>query len=316
MVANQIERELVAIEEQLKAIVCSEVSLLQDASQHIIASGGKRIRPRLTMLAYLAAGGKDLSAVLPLAAAVELVHTATLVHDDINDHSQTRRGKITVHARWGRTFALLTGDYLFSKVYELMAPYGTKYNVLMANACVELVEGETLQAAAAKAGTIDQETYKRIISLKTASLFEASARMGALLAGANEQTVDALGKYANNLGLTFQIVDDVLDIMGDPETMGKPAGNDLIQGAGAIIAQNGKKMAHQMGVAEAVAEAPAEDPMQAMMARLRESGAVEVAKLQAYEMARRARKALEQVPPSDARDELESLVDMVVDREQ
>jgi geranylgeranyl pyrophosphate synthase len=312
MVANQIERELIAVEEQLNRIVCSEVGLLQDASQHIIASGGKRIRPRLTMLAYLAAGGEDLSAVLPLAAAVELVHTATLVHDDINDHSQTRRGKITVHARWGRTFALLTGDYLFSKVYELMAPYGAEYNVLMANACVELVEGETLQAAAAKAGTIDQETYKRIISLKTASLFEASARMGALLAGAEGETVDALGRYANNLGLTFQIVDDVLDIMGDPETMGKPTGNDLIQGAGALIAQNGKKMGHQV----AVVEAPAEDPMQAMMARLRESGAVEVARMQAYEMARRARKALEQVPTSPARDELASLIDLVVDRDQ
>lgn len=311
MVANQIERELIAVEEQLNEIVRSEVDLLQDASQHIIASGGKRIRPRLTMLAYLAAGGQDLAEVLPLAAAVELVHTATLVHDDINDHSQTRRGKITVHARWGRTFALLTGDYLFSKVYELMAPYGRDYNILMANACVELVEGETLQAAAAKAGTVDQETYKRIISLKTASLFEAAARMGALLAGGDEQTVEALGHYANNLGLTFQIVDDVLDIMGDPETMGKPTGNDLIQGAGAIVAQNGKKL-HQAAVAEAVAE----DPIQAMMARLRESGAVEVAKMQAYEMARRARKALEHVSPSPARDELESLVDMVVDREQ
>jgi geranylgeranyl pyrophosphate synthase len=312
MVANQIERELLAVEEQLNLIVRSEVELLQAASQHIIASGGKRIRPRLTMLAYLAAGGTDLAAVLPLAAAVELVHTATLVHDDINDHSQTRRGKITVHARWGRTFALLTGDYLFSKVYELMAPYGSEYNVLMANACVELVEGETLQAAAAKSGTIDQETYKRIISLKTASLFEASARMGALLGGGDEQIVEALGRFGNNLGLAFQIVDDVLDIMGDPETMGKPAGNDLIQGAGALIAQNGKKTNHQV----AVAEAPAEDPIQAMMVRLRESGAVEVARMKAYEMARRARQALEQVPASEARDELVSLVDLVVDRDQ
>lgn len=315
MVANQIERELLAVEEQLNNVVCSEVELLQDASQHIIVSGGKRIRPRLTMLAYLAAGGEDLSAVIPLAAAVELVHTATLVHDDINDHSLTRRGKITVHARWGRTFALLTGDYLFSKVYELMAPYGTEYNVLMANACVELVEGETLQAAAAKSGTIDQETYKRIISLKTASLFEASARMGALLAGGDEQTVDALGKYANNLGLTFQIVDDVLDIVGDPESMGKPTGNDLVQGAGAIVAQNGKKLGHQTAVAEK-APAAVEDPIQAMMARLRESGAVEVARMQANEMARRARKALEQVAPSPARDELEALVNLVLDRDQ
>jgi geranylgeranyl pyrophosphate synthase len=310
MVAIQIERELLAVEKQLNDIVCSEVDLLQDASQHIIVSGGKRVRPRLTMLAYLAAGGEDLSAVIPLAAAVELVHTATLVHDDINDHSLTRRGKITVHARWGRTFALLTGDYLFSKVYELMAPYGPQYNILMARACVELVEGETLQAAAAKAGTVDQETYKRIISLKTASLFEASARMGAHLAGGDEQTVAALGEYARNLGLTFQIVDDVLDIMGDPETMGKPTGNDLVQGAGAIVAQNGKKTNHQ------AAAATAEDPIQAMMARLRESGAVEVARMQAQEIARRARKALEQLSPSPARDELRILVDLVVDRDQ
>jgi geranylgeranyl pyrophosphate synthase len=265
------------------------------------------------MLAYLACGGQELNAVIPLAAAVELVHTATLVHDDINDHSLTRRGKVTVHARWGRTFALLTGDYLFSKVYELMAPYGPAYNVLMANACVELVEGETLQAAAAKAGTIDQETYKRIITLKTASLFEASARMGALYGGGNEQTVSALGEYAQNLGLAFQIVDDVLDIMGDPETMGKPAGNDLIQGAGAIVAQNGKKVSQE---AAAVAAATAEDPIQAMMARLRESGAVEVARMQAQEMARRAMKALERVPPSPARQELAALIDMVVEREQ
>jgi geranylgeranyl pyrophosphate synthase len=314
MVANQIERELLAVEEQLKNVARSEVGLLQDASQHIIASGGKRIRPRLTMLAYLAAGGKDLSAVIPLASAVELVHTATLVHDDINDHSLTRRGKITVHARWGRTFALLTGDYLFSKVYELMAPYGREFNILMAGACVELVEGETLQAAAAKAGTIDQETYKRIISLKTASLFEAAAKMGALLAGGDGTTVEALGEYAHNLGLTFQIVDDVLDIMGDPETMGKPAGNDLVQGAGAIIAQNGKKVAHQTAVVENTAVA--EDPIQAMMARLRESGAVELARMQANEMGRRAHKALELVPPSLARDELTALVDLVVDREQ
>lgn len=316
MVAIQIERELLAVEKQLNDVVCSEVGLLQDASQHIIVSGGKRIRPRLTMLAYLAAGGKDLSAVIPLAAAVELVHTATLVHDDINDHSLTRRGKITVHARWGRTFALLTGDYLFSKVYELMAPYGPQYNVLMAGACVELVEGETLQAAAAKAGTIDQETYKRIITLKTASLFEASAKMGALLAGGDERTVAALGEYARNLGLAFQIVDDVLDIMGDPETMGKPTGNDLVQGAGAIVAQNGKKTHHQAAIAEKGTTTAGDDPLQAMMARLRESGAVEVARMQAQEMARRAHQALGQVPPSPARDELAILVDLVVDREQ
>lgn len=140
--------------------------------------------------------------------------------------------------------------------------------------------------------------------------------MGALLAGGDERTVAALGEYARNLGLAFQIVDDVLDIMGDPETMGKPTGNDLVQGAGAIVAQNGKKTHHQAAIAEKGTTTAGDDPLQAMMARLRESGAVEVARMQAQEMARRAHQALGQVPPSPARDELAILVDLVVDREQ
>ncbi len=203
MGTDAIDRGLEAVEEHLLSVVTSEVAVLQDASEHILTSGGKRIRPQMSLLAYLAAGGEDLDEVLPIASAVEMVHTATLVHDDINDHSLTRRGKATVHSVWGRTFALLTGDYLFTKVYELMAPYGPEFNIIMANACSRLVEGETLQAAAAKAGTIDSETYKSIISLKTASLFEASARMGAQLATSDDDLIDNLANYAYNLGLTF-----------------------------------------------------------------------------------------------------------------
>jgi octaprenyl-diphosphate synthase len=310
MVANLVQEGLTAVEEKLRAVVASDVGVLQDAGRHIIASGGKRMRPRMVFLAYLAAGGQDLDRVVPLAAAVELVHTATLVHDDINDHSLTRRGQVTVHARWGRTFALLTGDYLFTKVYEMMAPYGTTYNMLMADACVKLVEGETLQAAAAKSGTMDRETYKTIIGRKTASLFEAGARMGAHLAGGDEETVDALGEYAYNLGLCFQIVDDILDIIGDPETLGKPVGGDLVRGEGVLMTQNG----HTTNGVTAVVEAP--DPIKEMMARLRDSGAVEVARMQAFELADRARQVLELLPPSPARQELADLVDEVVNRDK
>lgn len=313
-----IQEGLEAIDDHLLAAITSDVVVLNDASQHILTSGGKRIRPQMALLAYLASGGEDLSEVIPIAAAVEMVHTATLVHDDINDHSLTRRGKATVHTIWGRTFALLTGDYLFTKVYELMAPYGPEYNIVMANACSRLVEGETLQAAAAKAGNIDRETYKSIISLKTASLFEAAARMGAQLASDDDILIDALADYAYNLGLTFQIVDDILDIVGNPDEMGKPVGTDIMQGRGVLVAQQGLESIDSDGIAAAVAEAVAQDtvdPIQKMMSSLRESGAVEVARLQAQEMGRRALAALEAVPPSPARTELLSLVDTVLDRQ-
>ncbi len=316
MVTKLIDEAMQAVEEQLQSIVDSDVAVLKDASQHIISSGGKRIRPRLALMAYLAAGGRDFATAVPMASALEMVHTATLVHDDINDHSLTRRGKITVHARWGRTFALLAGDYLFTKVYELMAPYGGSYNKIMADACIKLVEGETLQAAVAKAGTMDRETYKTIIARKTASLFEAGANMGARLAGADDELIDALTTYAYNLGLTFQIVDDILDIIGDPEKLGKPVGTDLAQNRGVLTAQNGgTAVINEIGIATATAVAEA-DPFKAMMARLRDSGAVDVARMQAQETAERARAALDNVPPSPMRDELDNLIDLVLNRDK
>lgn len=315
MFVNQIEKSVSAVDETLLEIVQTDVDLLQEASQHIIGSGGKRFRPRLLLLSYIAAGGKDLQEAIPLAAAVELVHTATLVHDDINDHSLTRRGRVTVHAKWGRTFALLTGDYLFTKVYELMAPYGARHNVIMADACVRLVEGETLQAAAAKAGKMNQETYYEIIARKTASLFEASAQMGAILGGAREEAVNALAQYAYNLGLAFQIVDDVLDIIGDPETMGKPVGKDVVQGAGAIMAQNGRQRNVDAHTTTTVTT-EIEDPVAEMLDRLRDSGAVEVALAKAHQYASRAREALSTLPATSARDELDALIDRVVERER
>lgn len=313
-----IQKGLLAIEEELLAVVESEVDVLSDASEHILTSGGKRIRPQMALLAYLAAGGDSIEEVVPVAAAVEMVHTATLVHDDINDHSLTRRGKATIHTIWGRTFALLTGDYLFTKVYQLMAPYGPEYNIVMADATSRLVEGETLQAAAAKAGNMDSETYKRIIALKTASLFEASARMGAMLATEDEETIESLASYAYNLGLTFQIVDDILDIIGDPEEMGKPVGSDIMQGRGVVMAQSNHAHAGKGdGAATAVAEAVStqtDDPVQQMLNNLRESGAVEIARMQAEEMGQRARAALANIPPSAARSELLSLIDIVLER--
>ncbi len=303
-----IAEGLRAVESILRTTVDSDIKALHDASHHIISSGGKRVRPQVALLTYLAAGGDDIQTAVPMAAALEMVHTATLVHDDINDHSNTRRGKVTVHVKWGRTFALLTGDYLFTKVYELMAPYGTPYNGIMSSACIRLVEGETLQATVAKAGTMDAETYKTIISRKTASLFEAGAEMGALLANADDAVVQALISYAHNLGLTFQIVDDILDIVGDPEKMGKEVGLDLAQTRGVMAAEG-------IDGAAPITSTETED-VQEMIAQLRDSGAVEIARMQAVEVANRARTALDLVAESPAKEALLTLVDMVMDRDK
>ncbi len=308
MESKLIAESLLAVENALINVVDSDVKALHDASHHIISSGGKRVRPQVALLAYLAAGGDNIKTAVPMAAALEMVHTATLVHDDINDHSNTRRGKVAVHVKWGRTFALLTGDYLFAKVYELMSPYGTPYNSIMSDACIRLVEGETLQAVAAKAGTMDAETYKTIISRKTASLFEAGAEMGARLAGADDNITQALIKYAHNLGLTFQIVDDILDIVGDPEKMGKAVGLDLEQTRGVMAAEGSDGAAP-------ITSAEAKD-VEGMIAQLRDSGAVEIARMQAAEVARRARAALEPVAESPAKEELLMLVGAVTDRDK
>lgn len=304
-----------AVEETLERVVSTDVETLQDASVHIIVSGGKRIRPRLVLLSFLACGGTDLSAVYDLAAAVEMVHTATLVHDDINDHSDFRRGKVAVHKKWGRTFALLAGDFLFTKVYELMAPYGNPYNVMMSRACVKLVEGETLQAHAAKTGEIDREIYKKIIARKTASLFEVSTIMGAAAAGASDETIETLREYGYNLGMAFQLVDDILDVIGDAEEMGKPVGLDVAQGRGVVVAEAAVANGSYSNGGAAVAQAlPDDDPVKRMMDRMRDSGALELAKLQAAEMGDRAREALSAVPDSVGKEALNQLIDIVLDR--
>ena len=311
-VEQDLQKGLDEVENRLRNIVDTDVETLNEASQHIIVSGGKRVRPRVAILSYLAVGGQNVSDVVDMASAVELVHTATLVHDDINDHSTMRRGKISVPARWGRTFALLTGDYMFAKVYEMMAPYGVACNKIMSTAAVTLVEGETLQAAAAKSGKMDRETYKEVIERKTASLFSATARMAGIIAEADEEVVENLSEFGRYIGLTFQIVDDILDLIGNPEELGKPVGLDIAQGRGVMVAQGTPNNGNYPPVAELVQQE--EDPVAQMMQQLRQSGAVEIARMEAQRMANQALAALEKLPLSPAREELANLVEQLLER--
>ena len=286
----------------------SSVPLLRETTKHILSAGGKRLRPQLAILSYRAAGGQNDDEVIPLAAAIEITHTATLVHDDINDHGTLRRGRETVNSRWGSTFALLTGDYMFTKVYELMAPFSTDLNLILARAANELVEGETLQIQAARAGTLDRETYYDIIARKTASLFRASAELGATSAHAPQEWADALSQFAFLLGLAFQIIDDVLDLVGDSAEVGKNTGIDIMQGRGLAVAVDG---------GAAVAEAVDIDTVREKVLGDRSlEDAIATGHKKAEELAQAAIVQLDVLPASPAKEALRELAHLVVDRKR
>nr|MBN1228370.1 polyprenyl synthetase family protein [Anaerolineae bacterium] len=312
-----LEQALDAVNRRMESVVASDVAVLERASRHIISAGGKRVRPRILLLTYLANGGTDLEIAVPVSAAIELVHTATLVHDDINDHGTMRRGRVTINEKWGRTFALLTGDFLFTKVYELMAPYGD-LNITFAEATVALVEGETLQASAAKDNSLNREIYQMIVAKKTASLFRASAMLGAQLADAEKTVVDTYGEYGFYVGLAFQIVDDLLDLVGDTRLMGKQSGVDMIQGKGvaaavSVASDNGG--VHDNSAVLLASEQQI-DPFGDVKRRMIETGAVAEGQNMARIAVLQAHASLDKLPRQPYMDELRKIVDQVLHREK
>lgn len=297
-VTDILAEALTNVDARMNDVVDSSVSVLRDASRHILQAGGKRVRPRLLILSHLACGGDAVEDAVSIAAALELVHTASVVHDDINDHGIVRRGRPSVNALWGRTFALLTGDYLFTKVYELMAPY-KDMNVTLAEATVALVEGETLQASAVKENAYTRENYYRIIGLKTAALFRAAGMLGAQLAEADSRITTALGNFGYNIGLAFQIIDDILDLTADSDQLGKTSGIDLEQGRGFAAAT--------LGSSEA-------DSIAALKEKALQSDTIREGRVRAEQLVAMGIKELDVLPNSSAKSELISLAHGVVNR--
>lgn len=305
---TSIESGIQAVEEAMFNVVNSEVTVLRDASRHILSAGGKRLRPRLMLLTYLACGGTDVMKPVEPAAALELMHTASVVHDDINDHGVLRRGRPSVNAIWGRTFALLTGDFLFTAVYSLMAPYN-ELNVILARASTALVEGETLQAWAVKEKNFTSEIYARIISLKTAALFEAAAEIGALMAVASKPQVEALRRFGHSIGLAFQIVDDILDIVGDETKLGKTAGIDIAQGRGFASVEDSAE--------EKNGEKPAaNDIVDSIKRKMLEGDRIQEAHDRAEMLVQMAISELDILPPSQAREALRAMAQQIIHRDR
>tara|TARA_B100000315_G_C14570853_1_gene585413 strand:- start:309 stop:1316 length:1008 start_codon:yes stop_codon:yes gene_type:complete len=221
-----IEREI------LSSIPNSSPSLLHHASEHLINNGGKRIRPTLLMLSQKTLSSKvDLNQILPVAVAIELIHTSTIIHDDIIDCSSLRRGGQTVNARWGDDVALIAGDLIFSKAFGLISSYEDKrISDSIYDACKKLADGQILETIHTGDTNMTEEVYLEIIERKTASLFEASTRCGAILGGGNKKEVESLSRYGFLIGTGFQMTDDALDISAGEFQLGKPVGVDVTLG--------------------------------------------------------------------------------------
>ena len=228
---ESVEEKLVLVEEKIKSKLVSEVGLVQKMTDYHIQTGGKRLRALLTLgsakLCGYTKGGRDIN----LAACVELIHSATLLHDDVIDSGALRRGKKTANSIWGNQSSILIGDYLLSRCFEMMVEDGNlEILKLLSSTSAEIAQGEVLQLQ--HKGEIDmlEETYLKIISSKTAALFSASTKVGAILANSEHREKDALNFYGKNIGLTFQIADDTLDYNSELKLFGKKVGKDFFEG--------------------------------------------------------------------------------------
>jgi geranylgeranyl pyrophosphate synthase len=230
--ANPVGSDLRAVEEKLARLLDSNEPLLSEICHYLIDGGGKRLRPLFILLVYRACGGSDhqVQDAIDAAIALELIHSATLLHDDIIDSGALRRGKPSAFARYGHAASLVAGDFLFSRAFELCGRFEERLVQTAARACIQLTEGEVMEGRMRRNASANLEDYIAVITRKTASLFAAGGRVAADLAGAAAETIAAMEQLGLAVGLAFQMVDDLLDILGPEEKIGKPVGSDLRAG--------------------------------------------------------------------------------------
>ncbi len=312
---SSIKDELRMVEEEIHRSILSEQPVLTEICDYVISSGGKRMRPGVTILSYLASGGKEVSEAVKIAAAFEMIHSATLIHDDINDRSEMRRGRLSAYKKFGLQQALVSGDFLFVKAFAIGGFFNEEIVSLVAEACTAIAESEIVQFE--KEGEIAPlDVYLDIIEGKTAKPIMAGARIGAYLAKAGPDRIHAMGDYGLNIGMAFQIVDDILDITGTESSLGKPRMVDFFEGKATL------PLIHAM---EDPAVGPrlsqlfhtkvkTEKDIEEAQALIVGTEAIERSKQKAKEYAEKALKALESLPDSQHKLGLQRLAAKVVDR--
>jgi len=304
------------VDEVIGQRLASEVALINQISHYIVSAGGKRIRPRLVLLFSQALGflGQER---FELAATVEFIHTATLLHDDVVDESSLRRGRQTANALFGNAASVLVGDFLYSRAFQMMVGVN-RLRVLdvLADATNVIAEGEVLQLMNMHDADLAVDDYLRVIRYKTAKLFEASARLGAVLADAPIGVEEACADYGRSLGTAFQLVDDLLDYEGDTHALGKNVGDDLREGKPTLpllVAMSRSTEAERELIRHAI-EHGEPDRLDDILAIVRRTGALEATREAARAEADKARSALSALPESSAREALLELCARSVER--
>jgi octaprenyl-diphosphate synthase len=305
-----------AVDALIRRRLDSDVVLIRQVAEYIIASGGKRLRPAMLLLASGAAGYAG-SHQHELAAVIEFIHTATLLHDDVVDESALRRGRKTANAAFGNAASVLVGDFLYSRAFQMMLTVDDmRVMSVLADATNTIAEGEVLQLLNVHNADTDEARYLEVVRRKTAKLFEAATRLGAIIGQATTEIEEGLAQYGMHVGTAFQLIDDVLDYSGDLHETGKNLGDDLNEGKPTlplIYAMREGSAAQAQTVRHAI-EQGGRDDFQAVLEAISNTGALDYAREQARHEAATACAAIEHLPNSKYRDSLLQLADFAVNR--
>ena len=304
------------VETLLREHIKGDYPLVEETSRHLVAAGGKRLRPLLTLISSHF-GDSNRKEIIPAAVVCELTHLATLYHDDVMDEAPLRRGVESANNRWGNTIAILTGDYLFSKASDLLADLGPEAVRLQARTFERLVIGQIMETQGPQNGEDPLAHYLRVVGDKTGSLIATSARFGAMLSGAPREITETLTNFGEQIGIAFQLADDVIDISSDSNQSGKTPGTDLREGVPTLVTLNvlasGKSEDAEL---QRILSAPIhdEETVQQVLRALRNHAGLSQAREQLSQVAKQARVALGPLPVSPATAALFSLCDAVIDR--
>lgn len=309
--------DMAAVDEVIRQRLHSEVILVRQVAEYIVGSGGKRLRPALLLLTAGACGYRGTHHH-ELAAVIEFIHTATLLHDDVVDESALRRGRSTANSLFGNAAAVLVGDFLYSRAFQMMVSVSDmRVLQVLADATNVIAEGEVLQLMNCRNADVDEVGYLQVIRYKTAKLFEAATRIGAILGRVDAPVEEALAAYGVHLGTAFQLIDDVLDYSGDHSVIGKNVGDDLAEGKMTLpliyVMKHGST--EQAAVIRRAVEDGGLDDMPQVLQAIQQSGALDYAREQARQEASAACRNLEVVPTSIHRDRLQMLAEFAVDRD-